>query len=75
MAVETSAGVLVNIFARARAAEAEVLIVLFHVLDAYRSIPAPVLHFTMGWIPPPLFILQWAGFLRPCNRLDLSACF
>jgi hypothetical protein len=35
----------------------------------------PVFHFAMGWIPPPLFISQWAGFLRPCNRLDSSAFF
>ncbi len=65
---------LVNICARARAAEAEVLIFPFNVLDSNQLIP-PVFHFAIGWIPQPLIILEWAGLLRPCNRLDSSAFF
>ncbi len=48
---------LVNICARARAAEAEVLIFSFNVLDANQLIPPPGFHFAMGWIPPPLIHL------------------
>ena len=39
---------LVNICARARAAEAEVLIFLFNVLDANQLIPPPLFHFANG---------------------------
>ncbi len=66
---------LVNICARARAAEPEVLIFPFNVLDANQLIPPPVFHFAMVCILDPLFILEWAGLLRPCNRLDSFAFF